>query len=117
MRLASQPGIKVKVRGDLENQVISPFILITFVENAYKYGMTEESKDSFLDIQLSVNKNEIQFRAVNSKSVPILNGKSRAGTDLLNVRKRLELLYPSRYQLTIKDSPTQYAVSLDIQLN
>lgn len=117
MRLASEPGIKVKVRGDLGDQLISPFILITFVENAYKYGVAEEQKDSFLDIQLSVNKNEIQFRAVNSKSVTMLNNKSLAGTDLLNVKKRLELLYPSRHRLTIKDSPHHYAVSLDIQLN
>jgi sensor histidine kinase YesM len=117
MRLASEPGIKVKVSGDLRDQVISPFILITFVENAYKYGVAEQRKDSFLDIQLSVNKNEIQFRAINSKSVPTLNNKSQAETELLNVKKRLELLYPSRHRLVIKDSPNQYAVSLDIQLN
>ena len=117
MRLASEPGIRVKVSGDLRDQLISPFILITFVENAYKYGVAEERTNSFLDIQLYVNKNEIQFRAINSKSVPMHNNKSKAGADLLNVKKRLELLYPSRYRLLIKDSPNQYDVSLDIQLN
>ena len=117
MRLASDPGIKVKVNGDLRNQLISPFILITFVENAYKYGVAEQRRNSFLDIELSVNKNKIQFRAINSKSIPTLNNKSQAGMDLLNVKKRLELLYPSRHRLIIKDSPNQYAVSLDIQLN
>lgn len=117
MRLGSAPGIQVKVSGDLQNQLISPFILITFIENAYQYGVADQQKDSFLEIQLSVSKNEIQFRAVNSKSLHLVNNKSQSGTNLLNVKKRLELLYPSRHRLTIKDSPHQYAVNLDIQLN
>lgn len=117
MRLESEPGISLKVGGDLQNFSIAPFILIGFIENAYQHSLSKQQKDSFLDIQLFVNNNNIQFRTVNSKSASITNNNSKNGTGFLKVKKRLDALYPSCHELIINDSPDQYAVSLIIQLD
>ena len=116
MRLEAEPWVSVKVGGDLQNCSIAPFLLIGFIENAYQHSLANQPKASFLDIQLYVNNNRIQFRAVNSKSA-LMGTKGQSGTGLLKVKNRLDFLYPSRHELIIKDSPHQYAVSLVIELN
>lgn len=115
MRLETEPGISIKVGGNLQNISIAPFLLIGFIENAYQHSLVKQQKNSFLDIQLFVDKNEIQFRVVNSKSAD-LNNKSQAGSGLQRVKKRLNMIYPSRHQLVIHDDPNQFTVNLVIQL-
>jgi LytS/YehU family sensor histidine kinase len=94
---------------------IAPLILITFVENALKYGELQDPA-SPLAIQISLQGNEFHFFIHNKKKSnpqPMLSN----GIGLANTRKRLNLQYaPTEYTLDIKDSTYYYTVSLKINL-
>ena len=47
---------------------------------------------------------------------PLQAGKRSGGIGLVNVRRRLDILYPERYTLTIDDQPSAYGVSLEVAL-
>jgi LytS/YehU family sensor histidine kinase len=116
MRLAKEPRIDIEVEGDLSNQLIAPLILITFVENAFKHGLENQSRQQSLVIHLKVSKNVMQFHISNSKPNLFAGSKSVDGAGLTNVKKRLELLYPSLHELQIDDQNDLYTVNLKIQL-
>jgi LytS/YehU family sensor histidine kinase len=104
----------MKVNGDTENHTLAPMILQTFVENSFKHGANGISGDSWINIDLQVVQNKLTFSVINSKRKTILN--EGHGIGLKNVRRRLELLYPGRYELDIKDSDDAYEVLLRLEL-
>lgn len=117
MRLSSEPVINIEVTGDFVNKFITPFILLTFVENAFKHGLEKQSKQSSLHIQLNVTRDLMRFKISNSKPESLSNIKSSNGNGLMNMKRRLELAYPNRYELEINDQKEQYDADLKIQLN
>ena len=95
-----------------EKIVIPPLLLIVFVENAFKHGVSYR-KRSFINISIAVADGVICCRTVNSRH-PLTAGH-RPGIGLENVRKRLELIYGDRFRLDIDDSQTeQYEVRLTL---
>lgn len=91
---------------------IAPMILITFVENAFKYGISS-FEDCSINIVVQPNGNELYFMTENR----ILSaGKKGAGIGISNCRKRLALLYPDRHLLNISEEGGMYRVVLTITL-
>lgn len=93
---------------------IAPMILITFVENVFKHGI---SPCRFTDIYIAaqMREGELTFSADN----PVLNHQAENasnGIGILNCRKRLELLYPGKYQLFTHVDKERYIVRLIINL-
>ncbi len=112
-------GKKVQVTFDslIENDSlqIEPMLLIPFVENAFKHG-TGMIKEPKIDVNLQSNGGGIFFQVKNIKSPHEVNESkdSSSGIGLNNVKRRLDLLYRSRYSLTIDDQNSTYEVSLNI---
>ena len=107
---------KVKITLDLPQTVpdrqIPPLMLITFIENAFKHGVTYQH-ESFIGIKVAAENNELQFSCLNSKAdTPVT--KEKGGVGLANIRKRLDLLYGKDYTLSIEDTPEAYSVRLVI---
>lgn len=100
-----------RVRGFL----IEPLLLIPFVENAFKHVSSEGLRDNFIKLQLDRNNGEFIFIAENSKD----RGKATdpfSGIGLTNVKRRLELLYPGRHELNIRDEENVYRVELRLKV-
>jgi len=98
MRFADRLELSFQYSGDLDNKIIAPLLLLPFVENAFKHGLRNEMGKAWIIIDIKVSGNKLFFKSENScprGSVP-LNGK---GVGLTNVRRRLELSYPGRYEL------------------
>ncbi|MDE6857480.1 MAG: histidine kinase [Alistipes sp.] len=94
--------------------VIPPLLLIVFVENAFKHGVSYRSR-SFIHIDVVVVDDSVRCRIVNSRHAPSKDHK--AGIGLENVRKRLELIYDKNFTLHIDDSAQErYSVSLLIPI-
>ena len=111
---------KVRIDIDLPNEVpdrqIPPLILITFIENAFKHGISYQHK-SFIEVKVSVEKDELWFDCRNSKvEKPHQTNEEKGGVGLANVRKRLNLLFGRNYILRIKNDPDVYSVTLNIPL-
>lgn len=95
--------------------LIAPMLLLTFVENALKHGNVEK-EDGFLEITLKTQEQSIDFVCRNS----YLSGKSidqTGGIGIQNVERRLELLYPERFQLSTSMSNGIYTAQLKMDVN
>jgi len=116
IRIADKVNISFKIQGDNSAIQIEPLLLIPFVENAFKHGVSYNEKSS-IQIELLTGSGELMFMVENSKG----SGKNaprleESGIGLKNVSRRLELLYPGKHELEIRESESQYYVMLKIKL-
>ncbi len=117
IRLEDKTDIQFKVEGDLNSKLIAPMLLIVFIENAFKHlGMLQQEKSVVL-IDLKINSDNLTFKCVNtneeSKNENLEKGKS--GIGLQNAKKRLQLLYPNKHHLNIKNEKDFFTVELKLQ--
>ncbi len=114
-------GTKVKVDftmelNEEEGSTIAPMLLIPFIENAFKHGVTGR-RDAEIVIQLKAMDKTLQLLVSNFRQRNDIGIKDKtSGIGLANVKRRLNLLYPAQHQLTIHDDPEQFFVQLQINL-
>ncbi len=107
---------------DTDDVLIAPFVLLPFVENAFKHGVSTTSDTAWISLETSVKSNVLTFRIVNSKQECFHENTAPAaqaiasGLGLANVRKRLELLYGDRFSLRINDEGETFVVALTLEL-
>lgn len=106
-------AVNFKTEGDISNFRIPPFLLINFVENAFKHGV-DYKLSSEINIHLNVSENAMTFTIDNTNHA-LKNTNEINSIGLKNVKKRLELIYGENYALkTISKSP-KYIVKLKIK--
>nr|WKN34035.1 histidine kinase [Tunicatimonas sp. TK19036] len=96
---------------------IPPLILVTFVENAFKHGINNTIAASWVIITASLQESTLTYTVENSKPSSLRQETIQGGIGLVNVRRRLDILYADRYELTVKNEPSTYAIHLTIQLH
>ncbi|MBW1295085.1 sensor histidine kinase [Aquimarina litoralis] len=97
-----------------DDYLIAPFLIIPFVENAFKHG-TSSSKKSWIVINISTKQNKLVLHIENSKFQNNHPEKNfTGGIGFTNVKKRLDLLYPNNYSLDINDSNESFEVLLQL---
>lgn len=118
LRQSKNADIRFEVSGEVSDQQISPLMFIPFLENSFKHGLTNALTQGFVHISLLVERQHISFYIENTKpeTTPVQDRKRSGGIGLVNVRRRLQLLYPGKYELSVKDNPNTYAVSLEMDL-
>lgn len=113
LRLGSTVEISFTQQIAHDNLLIAPLILMPFIENAFKHGLSTEI--SSIQIKLDVNElDEFNFEVTNKKSsaqLPV------SGSGLENVKKRLALIYGDNYQLNINNTDIHFFVELKLKLN
>jgi sensor histidine kinase YesM len=115
IRLSQKTDIKFTVSGMNKELFVAPLLFIPLVENAFKHGLNTISADSYAHFSLSVQGNELFFEAANSVGKSLENSE-KSGTGLINLKKRLQLIYPEKHQLDIEQTANQFKVILNIQL-
>lgn len=116
LRLNDQIPIKFEITGNTENVRISPLIFITFLENAFKHGVSNSNPKAWVNISIALQGKECIYIVENSKTAEQKEGVERTGIGLQNVQRRLELSYPGQYKLTTKETPEKYTIQLNLQL-
>lgn len=119
LRIKSSPDITISTQIDevTEGQ-IAPMLLIPFVENAFKHGISLR-RPSHISITFKMKGNTLYFDVNNSLHEKYDDDMERSnnGIGLENVRQRLQLLYPDRHELIIHKSATEFFIHLTLQLN
>lgn len=110
-------NIEVKIEEQLSRLEITPMLLIPFVENAFKHGISL-SQPSYIKIVLQTRDNSLFFDVSNSVYIKNDNDpeKLKSGVGLENVKQRLKLLYPDKHELLVRESVNEFFVHLTLQL-
>jgi hypothetical protein len=114
-RLGNTVTISFNVQGDTGNKQITPLILITYIENALKYGVNPDVDGCVVDIGLKMNNYNIELKTRNKK-VSNLNSTESTGIGMKNTDERLKYLYPQKHKLEIIDDGQTYYVKLLLEL-
>ena len=93
---------------------IAPLLLLTFIENAFKHGVSQELKEALIEININLENNNIIFYIRNTKPNASLENREENRIGLKNVKKQLELLYPNNYTLDIENTKETYEVTLKL---
>lgn len=112
LRLGGQTTVNFTSSIDNDTLLIPPMILITFVENAFKYGVSSTTVSN-IEIQVEVAQNYLTFVTQNE----VFSRKEKStGIGIANCRKRLELLYPHKYTLCCTEEKKRFTTHLKIEL-
>lgn len=117
LRLNNQIAIHFEIDVDVETKKIAPLILITFLENAFKHGVSANDPSAWIKLSIRMNGKECTYTVENSKIQSVHSDGEKSGIGLQNVKRRLELSYPGQYSLNVTDSPDRYAVQLKLMLS
>lgn len=113
LRLSSKITLNYSVEGNLHGCMIAPMLLIAFIENAFKHGISY-TNSSVINIMIRVFEETLTLHVSN----PLVESNSFApgGLGLKNVRRRLDLLYPGKYLLDIRHNQSLHIVDLKLDL-
>jgi LytS/YehU family sensor histidine kinase len=113
IRFANKAYIDFNVEGKIEMQQIVPLLLIAFIENAFKHGVANNPLTP-IRLLIDVEESHLHFYIQNKKHTN--NRDASGGIGLNNVKRRLDLLYPGKYNLDIRDETNTYTVELSLVL-
>lgn len=110
--------VQVDIPGEIETTAqITPMLLIPFVENAFKHGISLR-EESYIKISLELKGTTLYFDVLNSTHPKNGNDpeKNSNGIGIANVRYRLQHLYPGKHQITIRETTRDFFVHLKVDL-
>jgi LytS/YehU family sensor histidine kinase len=121
VRHGDRMNLEIDIIGETDTKEIAPMLLIPFVENSFKHGLSKDIAKGFVKVKINTEKEMLHFEISNSKPIngSVVSSKKnyQGGIGLINVEKRLNLLYPNKHKLKIGSEGTEFKVELDINLN
>ncbi|MDV7186116.1 histidine kinase [Lutibacter sp. TH_r2] len=113
LRLKDSSGVRVNIYGKIDYK-IEPLLLISFIENAFKYG-TDYNGKTDIRITIKIVENKLSFEVSNYVSIHKKDDQN-SGIGLKNVKNRLHLQYPNSHKLTILEDNKKFTVKLELKL-
>lgn len=114
LRIANNENVTLNIHGSISNQKIRPLLLISFIENAFKYG-TDFKGNTEVKIKIYVKEHELQFTCIN-----LIGSRKKdtgnSGIGLQNTRERLDLLYHEKHWLLVEEKNNRFVVNLTLKL-
>jgi sensor histidine kinase YesM len=115
LRLNNIENIIVNIHGEPKNKYIEPLLLISFIENAFKYG-TDYKGNTRVKIKIQIEGNVLDFWVENRIEKNVTDPEN-SGIGISNIKNRLKLLYPDSHTLTIEEKDQNYSVHLNLKLD
>lgn len=109
-----------QTEGQIAGQSIAPMLILPFIENCFKHGVSNEAQKCWINVSLKVSDDQMQLDISNSKIKGAelqLPYKSGNGIGLQNVQKRLKLLYADQHKLKVEDKVEEFKVSLELNFS
>ena len=114
LRYGERLDLDFRISGDPEAVRLAPLLLIPLVENAFKHGISKTRDKQRLTIKLEISGGIVDFYIENTKPGKDSGKEPSGGTGLVNLRKRLDLLYEGRYSLEITEEERSYLVHMKL---
>ncbi|QNK78688.1 sensor histidine kinase [Winogradskyella undariae] len=114
LRLKNTEAVKLNIKGETKNLKIYPLLLISFIENAFKYG-TDYKGNTHIDIKIEIIENKFNFYIENIIGLYKRDDKN-SGVGLENIKNQFNYLYKNNHELTIEEDKSYYRVHLTLNL-
>jgi len=115
VRYGDNLDIQIEITGNYYNKIIAPLFLIPFVENSFKHGTSQVLRSPWIKLFIQVDEDILHLTLANSKPAEETINKKK-GIGLINVKKRLKLLYPENHYLQIESTEHTFTVNMQIPL-
>jgi LytS/YehU family sensor histidine kinase len=115
LRIKNSKDVNINIHGDPKALLIHTLILITFIENAFKFGRDFKGQ-TYIDIKIRIVDHQLHFYVKNAIGIPKETTES-SGIGLENIKKQLQYLYENQHSLTINSDKDYYEVDLTLNLN
>jgi sensor histidine kinase YesM len=94
---------------------IAPLLLVPFIENCFKHGISNVLEHPWMNLDIAVDKGTMTMKLINGKSAS--QGRlQNTGIGIENARRRLALVYPGKHDLIIKNEEEMFIVNLRLEL-
>lgn len=117
IRYGAKLNMNMHIQGSTAGKMISPLLLIPFVENSFKHGTSRMLTHPWVKLDVIIEDHSLEFKISNNKPEQKKDGTTKKGIGLNNVKKRLQLLYPETHSLSIIENEMSYNVAMKIALN
>ncbi|MGV3529916.1 MAG: sensor histidine kinase [Flavisolibacter sp.] len=114
-RYGDKLEVSVNIEGSVEDKYTAPLLILPFLENAFKHGISEQLEKCWMSFDIVVKGSTLKCKVVNSKNE--LVPWRTEGVGINNVKKRLDYLYPGAHELKLADEGAFFVVSLNLQLS
>ena len=115
LRLNNIENIFINVHGNTREKYIEPLLLISFVENAFKYG-TDYKGVAYVKIKIVIENDTLDF-FIENKIQDYSKDPDNSGIGMNNIQSRLNLLYPNTHELIVTETKTHYSANLKLKLD
>ena len=117
MRYGDRLDVSLTSTGDIEEKMIAPLILLPLIENSFKHGIAKQLDQSWISLDIQAEGNKLRVKLVNSKEADKKEtNNTYRGIGLENVRRRLELIYPDKHSVEIREEDDYFLLHLSIDL-
>ncbi len=113
LRVTTPGYTQIRVDGSAALAMVPPLLFVSFVENAYKHSKFIE-KLPVIEIHFMVQDQKLLFTCINTMDAKTNDAKRPGNLGLLNIRRRLELIYGEKCELDVNSSDTEFKVYLEI---
>jgi two-component system, LytTR family, sensor kinase len=113
IRFEGDTFVNFTIEGNINQYQIAPLLLISFVENIFKHGNTQDAHEP-VEINLKIDNKQLIFRQINK--ILVREKDKMGGVGMKNVKRRLSLLYPNKHQLTVKTENGMYESELILEM-
>ncbi len=117
MRNSEYLQVTFDIPEDIASLQIPPFLLLPFIENAFKHISHHTDTRNYINICFARTQKELTFSVINSYDAQPMFPQQQGGIGLQNVKRRLELLYPGRHTLDVNTHDAVYSIKLILEIN
>lgn len=117
LRQGKNKDIKFEIAGETDGKYITPMLFIPFLENSFKHGLQSDIDEGYVHIFVGIKGKLLDFYISNSKPMVKPGNIISGGIGLVNIKRRLNLIYPSSHEIIIDEQPEYYNVHLKIKLD
>jgi LytS/YehU family sensor histidine kinase len=110
--------VNVQIDPGSEQHTIAPLLLVILIENAFKFVSSFADKENVISIRLTVSGNQFIFTICNTTEhrQALSSLLNHSGIGIVNLKRRLELLYPDKYEIDFKQEADRYRATLKLEL-
>ena len=116
IRHGDKMELTFQVNGNINGQMISPLLLLPFIENSFSYCSHELVEQAWVNLDITIDNASLSMKIINGIPALIATDASANSESLNNVQKRLHLLYPGRHEVKINAEHELLMVYLNLNL-